>query len=81
MLVDYISTEKLPDVITWLDWYFYSCKLSLLICVAIANLYYYLEIPCTTMGGVINASFVGFCLWTVYIALVKGFTVGQGEKK
>lgn len=47
----------------------------------IANLYYYLEMPCTTLGGVITASFVDFCLWTVYIALVKGFTVGQGEKK
>lgn len=76
MLINYISPEKLPEVITWLDWYFYSCKFSLLICVIVANLYYYLKMPYTTIGGVITASFVGCCLWVVYLALTKGFAVG-----
>lgn len=76
MLIDYISPEKLPDVISWLDWYFYTNKLSLLVCIVILNLYYYIEMPCTTMGGIIHATFIGFCLWVVYIALTKGFTVG-----
>lgn len=76
MLIDYISPEKLPEVISWLDWYFYTHKLSLLVCIIILNLYYYIDMPCTTIGGVITASFVGFCLWVVHIAITKGFAVG-----
>ena len=76
MLVDYISPEKLPEVISWLDWNFYAYKPSLLVCVMISYLYYYLEMPYTTIGGVITASFVGCCLWVVYLALTKGFAVG-----
>ena len=76
MLVDYISPEKLPYLVCWLDWNFYTHKISLLICIIILNLYYYLEMPYTTIGGVIQTSFVGFCLWVVYLALTEGFAVG-----
>ncbi len=36
MLVDFISPEKLPDWLVWLDWNFYEHKLALFMFVAVA---------------------------------------------
>lgn len=38
MLIDYISPERLPNWLVWLDWIFYAYKVELLIAVCISIL-------------------------------------------
>lgn len=77
MIIDYISPEKLPYLICWLDWNFYAHKISLLVCVIIMNLHYIFKYPSIqSVGGFVTASFIGFCLWVVYIVITKGYGVG-----
>jgi hypothetical protein len=81
MIIDYISPEKLPHVVLWLDWNFYAHKTSLLICIVLMNIhhiYQYTKDPTWqfTIEGVFTASFVGFCLWCFYLAINQGYGIG-----
>lgn len=77
MIIDYISPEKLPDLIVWLDWNFHAYRVSLGICILIILGHYeYSTIYPMTLGDFTTILFVGFCLWSVYIVVFKGYGVG-----
>lgn len=81
MIIDYISSEKLPQLICWLDWNLYAHKMSLVVCIVIMSIHYvytYSKYQCGnfTIGGSITAIFCGFCLWCFYIAINQGYGVG-----
>ena len=80
MLVDYISPDKLPHVIVWIDWNLYAWWRSLIVCIVIMNIHYAYDCIKWTgewnMGGAGVATFVGCCLWYVYIAASEGYGVG-----
>lgn len=76
MLIDYISPDRLPWVVVWLDWNFHAYGLSFLFCSALGVLHWWHSIPYHSFSGLGLALFVGACFWVVYCAARYGYAVG-----
>lgn len=78
MLVDYISPEKLPAIIVWLDWHIYAHWGSLLVCLFFSTWFYLTGTPSIHWSlGVYSISlFVGASVWVVFCAYTNGLGVG-----
>ncbi len=72
MLIDFISVEKLPNWLVWLDWNIYAYYPSFVVCIILGLLHYY--ISCGTLG--FNGVIVGVTMWVCYIAFSFGYGVG-----
>jgi hypothetical protein len=73
MLIDYISPEKLPQLIVWLDDKFYFYRESLIMFMLVSFTLYFLE---GEMDDWTLPLFVGFCMWVSYCAVRYGRAVG-----
>jgi hypothetical protein len=76
MLIDYISQDRLPWIVVWLDWNFYAYGASWYICLAIACAHWWWAMPFHSSAALGLALFVGSCLWVVYCAVRYGYAVG-----
>lgn len=76
MLVNFISPEKLPWIIVWVDWNLYAYKLSLVVFVALFIGRYWSCHTHHSYSGVGLSMFIGFCAWCVWCSVKHGYAVG-----
>lgn len=81
MLVDYISPEKLPHLVCWLDWIFYAYKKSLFVIIGLFVAHYFFTIHISmfyrvAFSGLSVSVFAGICLWVCFIYFKHGFGLG-----
>ena len=78
MLVDYISPERLPAFVVWIDWHIYANWESGIVSVLFLLAHYFCStsIPHLSMGGCSIAVFCGICFWFFYLVIVEGYGVG-----
>ena len=76
MLIDYISVEKLPWVVVWLDWMFYAYRLSFIGSLLLATAHYWYTVSHHTVSDLPLILLVGFCIWVVWCGIRYGYAVG-----
>ena len=76
MLIDYISVEKLPWILVWLDWNLYAHQTSLIWSIIIFMPLYWIDTLNHAIFGLLLSIFVGFCAWVAYCAIRYGYAVG-----
>jgi hypothetical protein len=76
MLIDYISAEKLPWILVWLDFNHWSFWPSLFTSTFAFAIHHWVTVDHHSLTGVSLGLFVGYCAWVVYCAVRYGYAVG-----
>lgn len=76
MLIDYISPDKLPWIIVWLDWNVYAFWPSMVASTVFFITHYWVTMQHHSFSGVSLAVFVGLCAWVALCAIRYGYAVG-----
>lgn len=76
MIVDYISAEKLPQIILWIDWNIYAHWHTLILTIVIFLIHYFVTVSFFSIHGLLGVLFIGFCFWIGVCALMYGYAIG-----
>lgn len=76
MLIDFIDLDKLPWIIVWVDWCFYTYSTSLTVSISIFITHYWVSMQQHSFSGISLAVFIGLCAWIVVCFFRQGWAVG-----
>lgn len=76
MLIDYISPEKLPNILVWLDWNHRAFRPSFILSITLFATHYWGTVDNHSLGGFSLALLAGYCAWVAYCAVRYGYAVG-----